>query len=361
MASPRVLLLTSGPLDGQEGADIQLAKAMPDAAPGADFVSFRGWPQRARGRQGIPGRQIPILSLNGLPGALERFEVTAASALLSRRSDLVHAVLTIGGAFPALSRLRRPLFAGCPVLHTVPGVMDLRLLRRSRPLGMTVALSETTACELRAAGFDDVRVVPPMIRVDRWPRLPRPEEIPIVLFAGHHDPGGGAEEAIAAAAVAARAGARFRLVLAMRARLGQDTAEREAALRARAEAEGLRDLWIRGYVDDMQALLARTHVVLFTPRTLGGKADIPITVLEALAVGRPVIMSDLPQFEMLGDSVLRVTPGTCGEAGELLAQLLDRPRWWEQLAEGGRLVVEERFGPERFLDQYAQLYRELLS
>jgi hypothetical protein len=72
-------------------------------------------------------------------------------------------------------------------------------------------------------------------------------------------------------------------------------------------------------------------------------------------------MSDLPQFEMLGDSVLRVAADTNGEAGELLAQLLARPRWWEQRAERGRLVVEERFGPRPFLAKYSQLYRELLS
>jgi glycosyltransferase involved in cell wall biosynthesis len=200
-----------------------------------------------------------------------------------------------------------------------------------------------------------------MIRLDLWPRLPRPEGVPVVLFAGHHDPGGGAEDVIAAAAVAARAGARFRLVLAMRARMSQDTAKLAAALRAQADAEGLPEMSIHGYVDDMPALLASTHVVLFTPRRLGGKADIPITVLEALAIGRPVIMSDLPQFQLLGDSVLRVAAGNCDDAGKLLAQLLDSPRWWEELAERGRLLVEERFGPEPFLDQYSKLYRELLS
>src|SRR5581483_673882 len=107
---PRVLLFTSGPLDGQEGADIQLAAAMPEAVPGAMFTSFTRWPAGVGPRRAIPGRRFPIYSRNGLPGGLERLQVTAAGAVLARRSDLVHAVLTIGPGFPPLSRLRPYLF-----------------------------------------------------------------------------------------------------------------------------------------------------------------------------------------------------------------------------------------------------------
>ncbi|WP_329275656.1 glycosyltransferase family 4 protein [Streptomyces sp. NBC_00691] len=357
---PRVLLLTSSPLDGAEGCDVRLASDVLEVLPEVDFVWLSQWPGR---RQAPPtrGRPVRVLSRDGVPHLPERVQSAAAGGVWSRRVDLVHAFLTVGRTFPAFSWLRPLLLGGRPVVHTVPGIMDSGLLKHIRPLGTTVALSESMARRLRAADFGDVRVIPPMISLEEWPYLPRPEGFPVVLFAGHHDPHGGAETAIDAAAEAVRTGARFRLVLAMRGRPGQDTAMLDEALRERAGAAGLTDFEVLGYVADMHALLATVHVLLFPPAVLGGKADIPLTVLQALASGRPAILSDLPQWADFGHAVLRAPAGDARRTGQQLAWLLDQPRSWDMLADRGRALVEDHFGPERFAARYAALYRELLS
>jgi glycosyltransferase involved in cell wall biosynthesis len=239
--------------------------------------------------------------------------------------------------------------------------MDPRYLERAHSLGVTIALSEATAQSLRFAGFGDVRVVPPGIPLERWPRRPRRSGTPTVLFAGHYDPGAGATEAVLAAGAAVRAGSRFRLVLAMRRRPGQNEQALRSELMALARREGLRDVSVYGYVGDMPALIDSSDVLLFTARTLGGKADIPLTVLEALATGRPAILSDLPQFASLGDAVARAPVGDCQAAGLLLARLLDQPRFWEDLVERGRSLVEARFGARPFAEQHERVYRELLG
>ncbi|MEU1231045.1 glycosyltransferase family 4 protein [Streptomyces sp. NPDC005828] len=356
---PRVLLLTGGPLDGAEGGAVRLAGDVLGALPNVDFVWFARWPNR---HQETPerGRPVRILSRD-VPGVPARVQSALAGALFSRRVDLVHVFLAIGRTFPVLSRLRPLLLGGRPVVHTVPGVSDNRFLAHGRSLGTTVALSASMARRLRAADFGDVRVVPPMIDLDAWPYLPRPEGFPSVLFAGHHDPHGGAETAIEAAAEAHREGARFRLVLAMRGRPGQDTTTLDEALRERAGAAGLPDVEVRGYVEDMHALLASVQVLLHPPVVLGGNPDIPFTVLQALATGRPSILSDLPQFADFGHAVLRAPAGDGRRTGQQLAWLLDQPRSWDMLAERGRALVEDHFGPERFAARYAALYRELLS
>jgi glycosyltransferase involved in cell wall biosynthesis len=239
--------------------------------------------------------------------------------------------------------------------------MDPRRLATARPIGVTVAASDATAELLHASGFGDVRVVPPAISLDRWPLRPRSSGPAMVLFAGHHDAGAGAVEAVMAAAAAVRAGADFRLVLAMRTRPGEDASSRAAGLRARAHRAGIKDVEVYGHVDDMPALIAAADVVLFTPRTLAGKADVPLVVLEALATGRPVIMSDLPQFAAVSDAVLTAPIGDAGCAGHLLAELLASPRRWEAVAVRGRTLVEAKFGADRLADAYASLYRELLA
>jgi glycosyltransferase involved in cell wall biosynthesis len=354
------LLLTGSPLEGCEGADKQLAASIADGVPDTDFTWFTRWPARSPPRL-AHGRRIQVLSRNGVPHLSERLQIAAAVPPLARTVDLVHAVVTIGSGFALFSRLERYAFGARPVLHTIPGVRDPRYLERARPLGVTVALSDTTAGMLRAAGFGDVRVIPPGIPLASWPRRPRRNGTPTVLFAGHYDDGGGALEAVAAATVAARAGARFRLALAMRWRPGQNQRSLAAGLRELAVRAGLDDVEVYGHVGDMRGLLESADVLLFPPRSLNGKADVPLTLLEALATGRPVIVSDLPQFARLGDAVLRAPVGDTQHAGGLLAELLDQPRRWEEIAERGRAVVQTRFGTQAMVQRYEQLYRELLA
>ncbi|MFG2769950.1 glycosyltransferase family 4 protein [Streptomyces sp. NPDC048350] len=358
---PRVLLLTGSPLDGADGADVGLARDVLRALPDMEFLWFCQWPAR-RGRPPPPvGRAVRLWSPGGAQQIPVRLQAALAGAVAARRADLVHAFVTIGHAFPAYSWLRPLMLGARPVVHTVPGVMEARLLARTRPLGTTVALSESMARRLRAANFGDVRVIPPMIRLSEWPFLPRPAGVPTVLFAGHLDAQGGALTAVEAAAEAARSGVVFRLVLVMSGRPGQNTGALRRELRERAGAGGLTDVEVRGYADDMQAHLASAHVLLFPPPVIGGTADIPLTVLRALATGRPAILSDLPQFADFGDAVLRAPAGDARRTGQQLAWLLEQPRVWDMLAERGRATVEESFGPERFAAQYEALYRELLA
>jgi glycosyltransferase involved in cell wall biosynthesis len=356
----RVLLFTSSPLEGSEGADKQTAAMLSGAIPDTDFTWFTRWPERGP-RRLRAGHPVPIVSRDGIPHIGERLQVAAAGAVMARRADLVHAVMTLGTGYPMLSRLWPVFFPSRRVIHTVPGIVDPQLLGRARPIGVTVALSQVTADALHDAGFGDVRVIPPAISMTSWPRRPRRAGLPRVLFAGHHDPGGGAAEAIEAASVAQRAGARFRLDLAMRLRPGQDGNALAARLARLGLSEGISDLTLHAHVADMPSLLAATDVLLFTPRSLAGKADVPITVLEALATGRPAITSDLPQFEGLGDGVVRVPVGDTRRAGQVLAELLGMPRLWRAAADRGFEVVRDRFSPERFAAEYRSLYAELLA
>src|SRR6185437_16312475 len=102
----RVLLLTSSPLEGHEGADKQLAAAIANGISQAEYAWFTRWPGDGKPRL-THGRPIPVLSKDGVPRWPERLQVTVAAAAFARRTDLVHAVMTIGGSFPVFSRLGR--------------------------------------------------------------------------------------------------------------------------------------------------------------------------------------------------------------------------------------------------------------
>ncbi len=223
-------------------------------------------------------------------------------------------------------------------------------------------MSQTSADQLRSAGFPDVRVIPPAVPLERWPMLERaPRDPALVLFAGHYDPGGGAEEAIRGAAHASRLARSFRLVLAMRTRFGQNPAREAARLLEVAAQGGLKEIDIRGHVDDMNELVRQASVVVFPPVALRGKADLPLIVLEAMASGRPVVVSDLPAFAALGEAPIRVPPGNSESLGRAIAAVLDDGARWAAQAKAGRGLVEDHFSEAAMAARYSALYDEVLA
>jgi glycosyltransferase involved in cell wall biosynthesis len=132
-------------------------------------------------------------------------------------------------------------------------------------------------------------------------------------------------------------------------------------LRQRAHAAGLVDVRIQGRVSDMPAALAEIDVLLLPARDLGGKADIPLTVLEAMATRRPVVISDLPQMSALGGAAARVPAGDVDALTAAVAGLLADPDRWTAVADAGRDLVEREYSSAAMTDRYAQLYAELLE
>jgi glycosyltransferase involved in cell wall biosynthesis len=354
----RVLLVTSHPVDGRDGADTEIAIGLAENLPEVAFTYFG-----RLGRQpAVPGRMVPLASWTGWPGLLEGAQVATWVPMLARSVDLVHAVMTIGPRYAAWSNSR---FAprGRPTIITVPGIVSPECLLGVRPLGVTVALSEATADMLRRAGHPDVRVIPPGIDLTRWPSRPRrPKPRPVLFFAGHTDPCGGTREAIEVAARVQRAGLPVRLVLGLRVRPGQSEFQELGEARSAARRAGLDEVEVHGHVPHMRSAVADADVVLFTPgRLAGGKADIPFVVLEAVATGRPAVVTRLPQMDGLTGIVEQVPVGALDDAAAAVHRLLSLPALWDARAQAGRAAVEQRFGAARMCVSYAQLYEELLA
>lgn len=353
----RVLLVTSHPIGPPaDSADKAIALSVMRTMPDYRHVAFC---RLGEARPPAPGAWIPVWSHDGRPGLVETAQVGALGAVAEMTVQLVHVVMTIGPGYRSFARLRRILPLRRPLLHTVPGVATDDALVAG-PIGLTVALTTETADRLRHAGFDDVRVVPPGLDLGEWPLLPAPQGPPTILFAGHADVGGGAHEALegVAAAFPRSDGPRIVLLMAMRTRTNQDEVTELDRIRQRS-----RDLdvasEVHGVVPSMAGLMVRSHIVVFPARRLAGKADIPLTLLEAMASGRPVIVSDLPAFRRFGDAVTRVPPGDATRLGEAVVGLLSDASRWERYRDAGRRFVAEHHSLASVARAYRELYGEL--
>jgi glycosyltransferase involved in cell wall biosynthesis len=132
-------------------------------------------------------------------------------------------------------------------------------------------------------------------------------------------------------------------------------------VRRLASAEGV-DGTIRflGRRTDARAFLAAADVVV-NPSDFEG---LPVVLLEAMALGRPVVATDVGGVASLvidGISGLLVPPGDPETLGAAVARVLDDPPFAKRLGEAGRDVVEREYGLEPMVRAFEAIYEEVLS
>jgi glycosyltransferase involved in cell wall biosynthesis len=133
------------------------------------------------------------------------------------------------------------------------------------------------------------------------------------------------------------------------------------ALEARATANGL-DGAVRflGYRDDIPHVLAASDIVTMPSRSEG----LPHLLLEALAVGRPVVASrvgGIPDVVHDGDTGLLVAPDAPDEVAAGVLRLLADPAAAAALAHAGQRYVQRHCSVEMAARRLASVYRAVLA
>ena len=286
----------------------------------------------------LNGPQADILQFFFAPTRL-----TATLASLALRIRRTPGVLTVTHVFPPGSR---------------PHVFGARV----------VTYSAYLANRLRQAGVDNVVQIPP--GVDEQALHPGldgsgigailgiPPEVPVVLYAGEYGRSATIEALVAAVEICYDV-PDVRFVFACRVRDSSER-DRQAAVAARFRAAGWSDRVImRETISQMRALIARADVCILPLRDTYGKVDLPMFLLEAMAMAKPIVVTDIPPLnELLADPVGSAAPVDDGPA---LAEAIQR-----MLVDGrdyglqGRRVVEQRYALKQVASRYEALYRELI-
>lgn len=114
----------------------------------------------------------------------------------------------------------------------------------------------------------------------------------------------------------------------------------------------------RGWVNDMQNLLAESHIVCL-PSFYG--EGIPKSLIEAAAAGRPIVTCDMPGCREIvhhGDNGLLVPPRNVEALAEALERLIKDPGLRRRMGTRGRFRAEQEFGLETVIQQTLALYAE---
>jgi glycosyltransferase involved in cell wall biosynthesis len=122
----------------------------------------------------------------------------------------------------------------------------------------------------------------------------------------------------------------------------------------------------------MKSLIGASDLVALPLQTLRDKLDIPTTLLEAMAAGRPLVISDLaPMNEVLLDehgqpptsqrsaAGLTFPPGDALALADALIRLLQDASLRQRMQLNAQRLVQARYDIRRAAARYAQIYQEL--
>jgi glycosyltransferase involved in cell wall biosynthesis len=124
----------------------------------------------------------------------------------------------------------------------------------------------------------------------------------------------------------------------------------------RALLEGRVDLL--GERDDVARQLAASDVFVLSSTSEG----MPVSVLEAMAAGLPVVASAVGGIpELVGETALLVPPSDADALAEALDRLLADAELRRRLGAAARQRALEHFALDAFIDAHLQLYRDELA
>jgi L-malate glycosyltransferase len=365
---------------GMERQAFKLARELVTSGIDVEIITgrwFRGTPRQEE-RDGVRiTRNQTLWEFGGIKGLRKLggylYILTLISALRRRRgpTTVIHVHGCNYHTFAAVIAGRR---SGIPVIVKLAnsGIgSDLDKMRRGAQLALSgamlpialqadrfVALNPQVREELAAAGIEPERIVEIPNGVEEGPvrsgyDLDEPARI---VFAGRLHQQKGLDTLLTATAqiLVRRPDLRFRLEL-----FGEGP--EDAALRALAASLGIQDIVrFQGSCDDVMTELSGADVFVLPSRAEG----LSNALLEALSVGTPAVVSDLPGNRVAvehGKNGLLVDVGAVDELAEALIRLLDDARLREQLGRAGRSTIEQRFTIAATARAYAELYDELLG
>ncbi len=362
----RILIMSSIPLSAPwNGADKNFARLLVQSDPENRYWVNTGrqddWPENV-----LPVRSSSISSMPTLSQKLRSFGYLVR---YSTNTDLVHIIASLRNPSRLSTDLLRlwKFTARQPVIHTIPSIGDAPVNRRNFIGDITVVVSNHSRRKLTEHGVSNVhRVVPPLDDQSIRFSMP-PEQVAVdlalgprpVLYPAHYGSRSGIWEMIQAFSMLPEALHDAVLVLACRTHTFQDEAYEAHKVIAHAKELGISDrVRVVGNFPDMPALISACAITVLAPGMLDSKMDIPLVILESLALKRPVIISDQPPMDeaLLGGGGLKVHFGDIAGLSTALSRLLSDSAFRERLAAQGCMTVLQQCHPRQIVNQYQQIY-----
>lgn len=347
-------------LKGQKGPvsiepNLRVVSLFEDAGTGTPAYGLRFY--RAVGRW-VRAHRAEFDTFHGHSGFADYIPVTA----MAQRRSGARAVHTLY----------------CPIPEH-GGRWNLPIVRRvirnsANRLGAMTAMSANVARSLTAFGIDpgNAQVTRPAVDLDRFnPALGPAHELRdrlgigadevAVLFVGNAKPQKNMSGLLDAVAAVRAEHPKVRLVVTTELKQSS-TDERMRALGERIKRLGLEDSTIQlGIIEDMPELIRACDILAAPFLDSFGPSDYFMAVLEAMASGKPTVVSDVGGMSevITPENGRLIDPKRAGSIADALRGLATDGSLRQRLGSGARRTMEQGFSPGLVLERFDRIYEKV--
>jgi glycosyltransferase involved in cell wall biosynthesis len=356
------MLSYTGTKGGMETYTRELYRELGSMSTGLDFVALASKEGARLDTSWFPGEVIAS-AISGENRFVWAFGELVASSWWARRrgADLVHSPATLGPAYtsmPTVITIHDMLYWSHPELMSTPLYTEpVKWMekRGARNAARIITDSHVSADEIvKYLGFptDRLHVVPLAAATDRYdgaPRPPSPENL--VLASGQRLPHKNWTGLIRALALVEED---------IRPQLVITGARGEDPLQPLVDTLGLKG-WVtlEGWVDDDQLAALQARARAMAMPTLCEGFGLP--VLEAMAIGLPVLASDIPVLrEVGGDAALWFDPRSTPSIADALRVVATQPERMSELSVAG-LARATQFSWRRVAEETLEVFQRALA
>jgi len=112
---------------------------------------------------------------------------------------------------------------------------------------------------------------------------------------------------------------------------------------------------------EMPDLFNLCDISIFPVQDMKGKFDVPLAVVEAMACGKPVIISDLPILQEFAnaENSVKIKTGDWKELETAIVDLYENPEKRRKIGQAARAYVENNFDIKNVAKEYEKVYEQI--
>lgn len=236
------------------------------------------------------------------------------------------------------------------------------------------AISKNVKSSLIKIGFKekDVPLTPPSIDTDIFNsdiesckrELGLSEDTPVILYCGNWAEWKGVDVLFESMNEVVKSFPEAKLITAW-AELYDWYDERKIMLNRKVKDLGIRKNIIeKGVVENMGKLMAAADVFVAPFLNTDGVADWPLSILEAMACGAPVVatkVGGIPEIVKHHENGLLVEPNNKFELANAIIYILENKKESKRMGINGAKLVSEKFKIEIVVDELERIYEEVIQ
>jgi len=235
-----------------------------------------------------------------------------------------------------------------------------------------ITYSDYAKEKLEKMGFSNVRRIYPGIDLEKYSPAPKNAELMkkyktsdddfVINYTGEYVRLGDMDDIVDSFIDLAESHKNFKLHLAVRVKNQRDAAKKKEVEKKLEKAGCLdRVAFMHDQSYEMQDVYNLADISIFPARTMAGKFDIPLAVVEAMACGKPVIASDLARLKYFlnNESSILIPAGNREALKENILYLYNNPEARDDLARRGIEFVRKNFDIMKVMKEYEKAYAEL--